>query len=116
MGVLTKLYTENVSHPVFKWVAQIAPNITAVNELYREQYEETGKNMTICLPFVMGAQYPDWLTRDYIFGCVNYTPASVEHVFHLKDIGFVYKREKPMIDVFIGLGTVITTLGVPGEY
>ena len=95
----------------YKWLAQLSPNFTAINKLYREQYEGRDRNMTICMPFVLGVPYPDWATRDYILGCVNYVPESIAHVYHLKNIGFVYNREKPMVDVM----TVVTTLGVPGK-
>ena len=117
LGVLTQVRVRNKSHAAFKWVAQVLPNFTAINKLYREQYEGRDKNMTICIPFVMGVPYPDWFTRDYILGCENYIPESIlEHVYNLKNMRYLYNSEKPMVDVFIGLGTVITSIGVPGMY
>ena len=116
LGVLTQVTVENTSHATFKWVAQVLLNFTAINKLYREEYEGRDRNMTICVPVVLGVPYPDWMTRDYIFGCENYFPESIEHLYHLDDISFLYKREKPLVDVLIGLGVVITTLGVSGEY
>ena len=89
--------------------------LPAINKLYRKQYQGTDKNMTICMPLVLGAPYPDWATREYILGCVNYVPESIAHVYRLKEWGYVYNREKPMVDVFIGLGTIVTALGVPGK-
>ena len=91
------------------------PNFTAINKLYREQYEGTDKNMTICVPFVLGVPYPDYDIMDDILGCVNYVPESIAHVYHLKDLKYLYSRDKPMVDVMIGLGTIVTVLGVPGK-
>ena len=105
----------NKSHVVYKWLAHLSPNDTAINKLYREKYEGRDRNMTICMPLVMGAPYPDWATREYILSCENYVPENYAHVYHLKDIGFVYNKEKPLVDVFIGLGTVKTALGVRGK-
>ena len=116
LGVLTKLRVDNMSHAAYKWVAKVTPNFTAVDILYRERYEGTGKNMTVCLPSLLGTPYPDWATREFIFRCAFYTPESVAHVIHLKKMRYLYNREKPMVDVHIGLGTVITAVGVPGKY
>ena len=104
-----------MSHLNFKWIAQVLPNLTAVDQIYYAQYHGTGKNMIVCIPTLRG-KYPDWMTWERKFGCVNYTPESVEHVYHLKDMGFVYNEEKPMVDVYIGIGTVVTIFGVPGKY
>ena len=116
LGVLTQLELANASHAAFKWVALLIPNLTAVDILYKERYEGTGKNMTVCLPVLTGVPYPDWVDRDYILRCEIYTPESVAHVVHLKNMRFLYNREKPMVDVHIGFGTVITGIGVPGKY
>ena len=116
LGVLTKRTIVNVSHAKLKWVAYLTPNYTAVDILYKERYEGTGKNMTVCLPSLLGAPYPDWASRDYILACTDYVPESLAHVVHLKNIGYLYNSEKPMVDVFIGLGTVVTALGFPGKY
>ena len=83
--------------------------------MYREQHEGRNRNMAICVPFVLGVPYPDWATRDIIFGCENYVPESMAHFYHLKDMGFLYNRDKPMVEITIGLGTVVTALGVPGK-
>ena len=64
----------------------------------------------------MSWEYPEWYKREYVFGCENYVPESIAHVYHLKDMGFLYNREKPMVVVHIGLGVVVTALGVPGKY
>ena len=116
LGVLTQLELVNGSHAVFKWVAQLTPNFTAVDILYRERYEGTDKNMTVCLPSLLGTPYPDWATREFIFRCDIYTPESMAHVYDLKNMGYLYNRRKPMVDVYIGLGTVVTSIGVPGKY
>ena len=116
LGVLTKFNIYNESNVAFKWVAQVNSNYTAINKLYREQYEGRDKNLTICVPFVMGVPYPDYYTRDFIFGCQNYVPESIAHFYHLKNIGYLYNIDKPMVDVYIGLGTAVTAIGVPGKY
>ena len=97
-------------------MAQLYPNITAVNKLYKERYEGTGKNMTVCLPTLLGAPYPDWATRELIFRCQNHVPEDVAHIIHLKDMGYLYNRAKPLVDVHIGMGIVVTAVGVPGKY
>ena len=115
VGVLTARLLYNDSHVRYKWFAQLSPDFSDINKLYKEQYEGTDRNMTICMPFVLGAPYPDWATRDYILGCVNYVPENYAHVYRLKNMGFVYNREKPLVDVLIGLGTIVTALGIPGK-
>ena len=115
LGVLTQVRVRNTSHAAFKWVAIVTPNFTAINKLYREQYKGRDRNMTICVPVVFGVPYPDYYTRDEIFGCVNYVPESIAHIYHLKDMKYLYNRDKPVVDVMIGLGTIVTVLGVPGK-
>ena len=115
LGVLTQIRLVNGSHAAFKWVAFLIPNLTAVDILYKERYEGTGKNMTICNPSLLGVPYPDWATMDYILACDNYTPESIAHVVHLRNMGFLYNWAKPMVDILIGLGTVVTIVGIPGK-
>ena len=114
LGVLTQLRLNNNSHPAYKWIAHIIPNITALNILYKEQYEGTGRNMLVCLPTLVET-FPDWVSWEQVWLCGNYTPQDVEHYYNLDDLGFVYNREKHTIDVFIGVGTVITVIGVLGK-
>ena len=113
LGVLTQLGFHNSSHAAFKWLAQIIPNITAMNLLYNEWYEGTGKNMFICLPQLAG-KFPNWASWDQIWICSNYTPEESEIVYRVKELGFIYKLQKPMVDIIIGIGTTVTVIGVPG--
>ena len=115
LGVLLQLLRYNDSHPAAKWIAGIVPNITAWNKLYYEEYEGTGRNMLVCIPQVVG-KYPEWYKGDRIWGCGNYTPELAAHNYRRKDFSFVYNREKPMVDVSIGIAAVVTTLGIPGVY
>ena len=70
--------------------------------------------MFICVPEVFGKS-PDWLTWEQTWLCGNYTPQLTEDSHKLKEFGFVYNIEKPMVDISIGLATIITTIGVPGK-
>ena len=115
LGVSTQLYTYNVSHVGFKWVAQVIPNFTAWDELYRKEYEGTSRNMFICLPHVAGSSPDRPLTWQQRWTCGNYTPDQISFNRRLDQFGFVYNREKPFVDICIGIGTVITTFGVPGK-
>ena len=114
MGVLTQIKVENFSHTKFKWTAQVLPNFTAWDEWYKQKYEGTGKNMFICVPEVFG-EYPDWLTGEQKWYCGNYTPQLTAHVHKLKEFSYVYNKEKPLVNISIGLATVITSIGVPGK-
>ena len=59
---------KNESHAAFKWTAQVLPNVTALNELYKKEYEGTGKTMFGCWPFIYG-RTPDWATWEWIWRC-----------------------------------------------
>ena len=90
------------------------PNYALLDELYKKEYEGTGRNTLVCWPNVLG-KYPDWITEELKWNCRNYTPALTEDVSRLKEWGFVYNREKPFVDVCVGIGTAVTIIGVPGE-
>ena len=71
----------------------------------------------ICLaagPKILG-RYPDWLTFEQKWLCGNYTPQLTAYRSHLDEWEFVYNREKPFIDICIGIGTAVTIIGVPGK-
>ena len=105
----------NVSHPSAGWYSQILPNLTAVELVYKEEYEGTGRrNMFICIPQLMG-KYPDWFPFELRFFCRNLTLETVAYRTLLKQWDFVYNYEKPFVDIAIGIATVVTTLGVPGK-
>ena len=94
-------------------MAYIIPNISALNIIYKEQYEGTGRDMLLCHPTLVD-KYPDWLSLEEIWFCSYYTPRDVEHYYNL-DLGLVYNSGKKTIDVFIGVGTVLTVIGVLGK-
>ena len=90
------------------------PNITKLNELYKKGYEGTGRNMFGCWPVILG-KVPDWATWDFIWRCVNYTPSQTDYMRHLAKWDYLYKGGKPFVDICIGTGTVVTTIGVIGK-
>ena len=104
----------NESHPAVGWISQMPPNYTAVQLVYKEEYEGTGRNMLICSPQLVG-KYPVWFTFEHKFFCYNFTPEYVAFVKRLKEFGFIYNREKPMVDIAIGIATAVTTFGIPGK-
>ena len=114
LAMLTSHSIYNESHVAFKWVAYVVPNITALNVLYKEQYEGTGRNMFGCWPVIYG-RHPDWVTWELIWRCGNYNPAQIAQYNDLKEWDHAYNDAKPMVDICIGIGTVVTTIGVPGK-
>ena len=114
LGIRTAHSKYNDSHLAYKWVAGVIPNFKAWDELYKKEYEGTSRNMFICVPEVFGKS-PDWLTWEQTWLCGNYTPQLTADSHKLKEFGFVYNIEKPMVDISIGLATIITTIGVPGK-
>ena len=70
--------------------------------------------MFICSPQLVG-KYPDWVTFELKFLCFNFTPEDVADIPCRKEWGFAYNRGKPFVDISIGIGAVVTTLGVPGK-
>ena len=114
LGVLLALYRYNDSDLMVKWVSGTEPNVTAMDETYRKEYEGTGRNMFFCIPQIVG-KYPDWYKGDRIWGCGNYTPAMGAHTYHLKEWSFLYTRNKPAVDIVIGISVVTTTIGVLGK-
>ena len=48
--------------------------------------------------------------------CGNYTPAKTAHLSRLKDWGFLYNSEKPVLYICIVIGTAVTIIGVPGKF
>ena len=104
----------NISHPTLIWVSQKPPNFTAVQLVYKEQYEGTGKVMVLCSPVVFGKD-PDWLSFENKILCGNYTPEVVAYLPRLKEFGYVYNTKKPFVDIGIGIAIVVTTLGISGK-
>ena len=113
LAILTGFPKYNRSHFNYKWIAQVLPNITAMNELHKNEYEGTEKEMFGCWPAIYG-QYPDWITFEQKWRCGFYTPELRAYLSHQKDFGFVYNFQKPFVDISIGIGTVVTSIGVPG--
>ena len=114
MGVSTQLERVNLSHPSLKWIAAIVPNVTAWDQLYKKEYEGTGRPLFVCTPNVVG-KYPDWFKGDLIWGCINYTSKLLAEVNRRDEWGYIYNGEKPFVDITIGIAAVVTTVGVPGK-
>ena len=114
IGVSTGLQKYNDSHVEYKWIAQMLPNITALDALYYKEYEGTGKNLFACWPVLLG-RYPDWFTNwDEIWSCGNYTPQR-QSVRRTKEWSHLYTTKKPFVDICIAIGTVVTVVGIPGK-
>ena len=116
LGVLTSLPKVNESHKLVKWVVYRPINYVVWNELYYKEYEGTSRNMFVCWPMLLG-KYPEWYTCQRKYRCTtNHTPAQAAYLFRQKEWSFVYKREKPFVDITIGIGTCVTIIGVSGNY
>ena len=113
LGMLTGLRKLNFSHVTFKWVAQVLPNYTALDEVYKKEYEGTGRNMFVCFPQFVG-KFPDWFDLDEVWLCVNYTPLLTS-ILRNKEWGYLYDTNKPFVDIGIGIGTVVMVVGIPGK-
>ena len=114
LGVLTSYARYNESHPAVKWFAGVVTNYTLLDDLYYKEYEGTGRNMFGCTPQIFG-HYPDYITFERKFRCGNYTPAQRAHLSRMDEWGFVYNREKPFVDICIGIAAFVTIFGVPGN-
>ena len=114
LGLSVGLPKYNHSHVAYKWVAQVYPNFTAADLVYKEQYEGTGRNMFACWPTLLG-KYPDWFTDwDEIWSCGNYVPQGT-YIRLQKEWDHLYNTKKPFVDICIAIGTVVMVVGIPGK-
>ena len=84
LGLLVGRPKYNISNPAFGWISQVFPNFTAVNLVYKEQYEGTAKNMLFCLPQIYG-KYPDcvkvcpWCGVGLLFSYLFFTRSEASY-------------------------------------
>ena len=94
------------------WLAAWDLNITEMDRIYFESFYQSGRDMFVCNPTLIG-NYKKYPTRMY---CYNYTPNAFDGYYRQDEIGYVYNREKPTVDILIAFATILFVTGGFGEY